>query len=156
LLSLTSFCKIKGKWNANQCHFIQRLILSSAHSEELERILAQKQNEAEESKNRLELEEGGPTVSAFINWLYTKNNGKYEFSFRVAFGLLKLGHLYNVPDLIGVAAQILIRKIEVSQYYELNRVTPTELWKLYNFVRLVDKIEIMVKLKKTILISIRR
>jgi len=126
-----------------------------AHSEELERIIVQKQNESEESKNRLELEEDGDTVSAFVNWLYTKNTGSIESSFHLTFGLLKLGHRYKVLSLIGFAAKILIRKCKYENFeYEWRQ--PKDLWKLYRVVRFVDKIETVVKLNKVIVCTIRR
>jgi len=56
-----------------------------------------------------------------------------------------------VLDLIGVTAKIFICHIDI-----VNELEPSYLIELYCFVRLVDKIEIMVELKKAVVSRIHR
>jgi len=127
----------------------KKIRLISARSKPLSRILTQKM--AHDDAKMLKLEANSDVVTAFKEYLYSNDSTLITSDFDVAVGIVKLGHEYLILDLVAVAAEILIEKVDSLKWVGIGG-----LFELFAFVRLVDSWEVFYRLKQTIIKTIRR
>ncbi|CAL8085012.1 unnamed protein product [Orchesella dallaii] len=95
------------------------------------------------------------THDAILRWTYYQHEFLLRsYSFEMAFDLLKAGLTFKVLDATVHSSETIIQKIESGEREWLH---PEDgLWKIYEIVRLVENIEIVVVLKMTIVKALKK
>ncbi|CAL8144585.1 unnamed protein product [Orchesella dallaii] len=122
----------------------------SVRSLVFERMLANG-NFMEGQQGRVQLEENMLAVEAFLKFIYFQDTELETLSLYGLVGTLKLAHLFNFMKLVFAVCWSILEKIKNSEWRDMEN-----LWKLYAFVRHLDTIQVIVRLRIQTTKEIRR
>ncbi|CAL8105140.1 unnamed protein product [Orchesella dallaii] len=142
----TDFVVVSKDKKPFRCH---RMILC-VRSPVLKAMLANG-NFKEGQEGTVTLNEDALATEAFIKLMYFQNTGIEDLSFIHCVGTLKLAHLYFIMDLVGICANALLAKVEKLEWEDIK-----DLWELYSFITKLDTLQIIIVLKRSSIIALRR
>ncbi|CAL8123881.1 unnamed protein product [Orchesella dallaii] len=130
-----------------KCH---RIVLMT-RCEAFSRLLPHKTAAEGKIRQTLKLDEDANVVEAFLLFIYKNDTSRISADLRAAVGCIRLANQYNIQDLSASACDLLIKRVENGEW-----IDQAELYELYNYVHLVETVEIVVELKWTIINNVRK
>lgn len=105
----------------------------------------------EGKEGQVKLPEDASATEALLRYIYFQETNVESLDFNSCIGTLKLAHMYQLMELVGSLSKILLSKLKSSGCEDVEDIID-----LYEWVRHVNTLQIVVRLKMTVIMTLRR